>query len=134
MVLAPRSIPVWSPAPLRFRQCLGVRRFQETLPFTMATAIMDSSIISREVVVGLEEGLHLTPLRSLTLLAEKFTCEISIHKGDRQVDAKSMLDLMTLMAEHGTLLILSAEGPDAQAAIQALGELFDSNFRPADQC
>lgn len=95
---------------------------------------MDSSTASREVIVGLEEGLHLTPLRALTLLAEKFACDISIHKGDRKVDAKSMLDLMTLMAEHGTRLQLTAEGPDASDAIQALGELFDNNFRPADGC
>lgn len=103
------------------------------MPFTMAIAIMDSSIASREVVVGLEEGLHLTPLRALTLLAERFTCAISIHKGDRQVDAKSMLDLMTLMAEHGTRLQLTADGPDAAEAILALGELFDTNFRPGDR-
>lgn len=95
---------------------------------------MDSSIVSRDVIVGLEEGLHLTPLRALTLLAEKFTCDIAILKGDRRVDAKSMLDLMTLMAEHGTSLQLSAQGPDAAEAIRALGELFDNNFRPADQC
>ena len=101
------------------------------LPFTMATAIMDPSTISREVVVGLEEGLHLTPMRAVTLLAEQFACEISIHKGDRAVDAKSMLDLMTLMAEHGTPLVLTASGPDAAAAIQALGDLFDCNFRPS---
>lgn len=100
----------------------------------MAPAIMDSSTASREVIVGLEEGLHLTPLRALTLLAEKFACDISIHKGDRKVDAKSMLDLMTLMAEHGTRLHLTADGPDAVDAIQALGELFDNNFRPADSC
>jgi phosphocarrier protein HPr len=100
----------------------------------MAIAIMDSSIVSREVVVGLEEGLHLTPLRALTLLAEKFACSISIRKGDRLVDAKSMLDLMTLMAEHGTRLQLLADGPDAQEAILALGELFDNNFRPSDRC
>lgn len=104
------------------------------MPFSVATAIMDSSIVSREVVVGLEEGLHLTPLRALTLLAEKFTCDIWILKGDRKVDAKSMLDLMTLMAEHGTPLMLSADGPDSVAAIQALGDLFDNNFRPGDQC
>lgn len=103
------------------------------MPFTMATAIMDSSTISREVVVGLEEGLHLTPMRALTLLAEQFTCEISIHKGDRAVDAKSMLDLMTLMAEHGTQLLVSARGPDATAAIQAIGDLFDANFRPTER-
>lgn len=98
----------------------------------MAAAIMDSSVFSREVVVGLEEGLHLTPLRALTLLAEKFTCSVCIQKGDRQVDAKSMLDLMTLMAEFGTRLQLIADGPDAEDAICALGDLFDNNFRPTD--
>lgn len=98
----------------------------------MAAAIMDSSVFSREVVVGLEEGLHLTPLRALTLLAEKFACSVCIRKGDRQVDAKSMLDLMTLMAEFGTRLQLIADGPDAADAIKALGDLFDNNFRPTD--
>ena len=96
----------------------------------MAAAIMDSMTASREVVVGLEEGLHLTPLRALTLLAEQFTCDISIRKGDRDVDAKSMFDLITLMAEFGTPLMLTAKGPDAAAAVKALGDLFDSNFRP----
>lgn len=103
------------------------------MPFTMANAIMDSSTVSREVVVGLEEGLHLTPMRALTMLAEQFACEISIQKGDRTVDAKSMLDLMTLMAEHGTQLLLVARGADAAEAVQALGDLFDCNFRPADR-
>lgn len=92
---------------------------------------MESMTASREVVVGLEEGLHLTPLRALTLLAEQFSCDISIQKGDTAVDAKSMFDLITLMAEFGQRLILTATGPDAQAAVNALGELFDTNFRPA---
>jgi phosphotransferase system HPr (HPr) family protein len=126
-------MPDQSSAPLWYLASPSVHRLQDHCR-SMATAIMDSSTVSREVTVGLEEGLHLTPLRSLTLLAEKFTCEIFILKGDRKVDAKSMLDLMTLMAEHGTQLVLSAQGPDAAAAIQALGELFDNNFRPNDQC
>ena len=48
----------------------------------------------------------------------------------RAVDAKSMYDLMTLMAEHGAQLVLIARGADATAAIQAIGDLFDCNFRP----
>ena len=97
----------------------------------MADVIMDTLTASRDVVVGLEEGLHLTPLRALTLLAEQFTCDISIRKGDRAVDAKSMFDLITLMAEFGTPLVLTAHGPDAAAAVKALGDLFDTNFTPA---
>ena len=99
----------------------------------MATAIMDPSHVSREVAVGLEEGFHMTPMRAVASLAEQFTCEISIHKGDRAVDAKSMYDLMTLMAEHGDRLLLIARGPDAVVAIQALGDLFDCNFRPSER-
>ena len=95
------------------------------------TVTMDPSTASRTVVVGLEEGLHLTPLRALTLLAETFSCDISLQKGDQVVDAKSMLELMTLMAEHKTVLVLSATGDDAEEAVLALGNLFDTNFRPA---
>ncbi len=96
----------------------------------MATAIMDSSTTSREVVVGLPEGFHMTPMQAVAALAQQFACEIAIHKGDRAVDAKSMYDLMTLMAEHGAQLVLIARGADATAAIQAIGDLFDCNFRP----
>ena len=91
---------------------------------------MDQTTVSREVIVGLEEGLHMTPLTTLTLLAAKFSSQISIHKNDLAVDAKSMLDLLSLMAEHGTRLVLRAEGSDAQEAVNAIGQLFDSNFRP----
>lgn len=73
----------------------------------------------------------MTPLTTLTLLAAQFSSTISIHKGDLVVDAKSMLDLLSLMAEYGTPLILRAEGSDANEAVNAIGQLFDSNFRPA---
>lgn len=97
---------------------------------TFNTITMDQCTASRTVVVGLEEGLHLTPLRALTLLAETFSCDISIRRGDQVVDAKSMLELMSLMAVHNTELVLSANGADAEDAVKALGQLFDSNFRP----
>jgi phosphotransferase system HPr (HPr) family protein len=91
---------------------------------------MDQTTASREVIVGLEEGLHMTPLTTLTLLAAKFSSQICIHKGDLAVDAKSMLDLLSLMAEQGTRLVVQADGSDAEEAVQAIGQLFDTNFRP----
>ena len=52
-----------------------------------------------------------------------------IRKADREVDAKSMIDLLTLVAEHGTTLTLKADGDGAIEAIEALARLFESNFK-----
>ena len=83
---------------------------------------------TRDVIVGLENGLHLGPSSQIVQLAQKFSCEFQIRKGDRVVDAKSMLDLLTLAAEHGSLLSLEAHGTDASEALAAIAALFDRNF------
>ncbi|MGE5194416.1 MAG: HPr family phosphocarrier protein [Deltaproteobacteria bacterium] len=85
---------------------------------------------TREVVVKLENGLHLGPSSQIVQLAQKFGSELSIRKGDRTVDGKSMLDLLTLAAEHGTVLVLEARGPDALQALDAIVALFERNFAP----
>ncbi len=83
---------------------------------------------SKDVVVELKNGLHLSPSVQIVQTAQGFRAKLAIHKGDRVVDGKSMLDLMTLAAEHGTRLRLEATGDDAQAALDAIGALFDRNF------
>jgi phosphotransferase system HPr (HPr) family protein len=83
---------------------------------------------TREVVVKLENGLHLGPSSQIVKLAQKFSSELSIRKGDRTVDGKSMLDLLTLAAEHGAILKLEARGADAAATLEAIGALFERNF------
>ena len=91
---------------------------------------------TREVVVKLENGLHLGPSSQIVQLAQKFSSELSIRKGDRTVDGKSMLDLLTLAAEHGTVLELEARGADAAAALEAISALFERNFandQPTDR-
>lgn len=85
-------------------------------------------IWKRDVVVGLVNGLHLTPSSQIVQVAQKFTCRLVIRKGDRVADGKSMLDLMQLAAEHGESLELEAEGDDAENAIAAIAELFARNF------
>lgn len=82
-----------------------------------------------EVTVGLENGLHLGPSSQIVKLAQKYGCELWIHKGERTVDGTSMLDLLTLAAEHGTLLKLEARGKRAAEVLQALSQLFATNFQ-----
>ncbi len=83
---------------------------------------------TQTVVVNLENGLHLGPSSQIVQLAQKFGSELSIRKGERTVDAKSMLDLLTLAAEHGAQLELQARGADAVEALAAINALFERNF------
>ncbi|HTI50351.1 MAG TPA: HPr family phosphocarrier protein [Planctomycetaceae bacterium] len=84
---------------------------------------------TRDVVVSLENGLHLTPSSQIVQLAQKFSCQLLIRKGERVADGKSMLDLMQLAAEHGETLRLEAQGDDATDAIAAIARLFEQNFQ-----
>ena len=80
------------------------------------------------VRVGLEQGLHMVPCAKIVRTAERFSCEIHIQKADRSADAKTMLDLLTLSAENGSVLVLEARGAEADEAVKALARLFESNF------
>jgi phosphotransferase system HPr (HPr) family protein len=82
----------------------------------------------RAVVVKLENGLHLGPSSQIVQLAQKFTSTLVIRKGEKVVDGKSMLELLTLAAEHGTVLELEASGTDAAEALEAVAGLFERNF------
>ncbi|GIS59083.1 MAG: hypothetical protein CM1200mP2_13080 [Planctomycetaceae bacterium] len=59
----------------------------------------------KTVRVGLEQGLHMVPCSLIVGTAERFSCEIQIQKEDRSADAKTMLDLLTLSAENGSVLV-----------------------------
>jgi phosphocarrier protein len=90
---------------------------------------MDPQVCTREVIVTLENGLHLSPSSRLAALAQKFNCDVSIRKADRAVNAKSMMDILTLAAECGTPLTLEATGDGSTEAIETLARLFENNFQ-----
>lgn len=83
---------------------------------------------SRQVTVQLENGLHLVPCSRIAGVANQFASDVRISKANRSVDAKTILELMTLNAEFGTVLTVSAAGEDASEAVTQLADLFDSNF------
>ena len=66
-------------------------------------------------------------------VAREFEAEVAVISDGRRVSGKSILDLATLAAESGTKLVLSAEGPDAEAAVEALAGLILRHFdEPVD--
>ena len=84
--------------------------------------------ISREVVVGIEQGLHARPADLVAREARKWQSRIEFVADRQRADGKSILELLTLAAEAGTRLVVEATGPDAREAVDAIGRLFERNF------
>ena len=80
------------------------------------------------VTINNRLGLHARPAMSFVDTANNFHANISVHKGEQVVDGKSIMQLMMLAATQGTELEISAEGEDADDAIQALTTLVERNF------
>ncbi len=89
---------------------------------------MTEQSASITVKITNEQGLHARPANLIARRAAEFESAIEIVKDGNQVDAKSILGLMTLAAEQGSELAITANGPDAEAAINALAELVQNGF------
>ena len=89
---------------------------------------MSTEPIRRPVVIQNPLGLHLRPAGAFVKKAQQFEAEIKVIRESYGVDAKSIIDLVTLGASQGTHLIIEAEGHDAQAAVDALAELVEKGF------
>ena len=87
-----------------------------------------STPLTGTVTVRNPQGLHARPADALVRLASQFESKILIGKGGELVDCKSILSLLTLGAEEGTELQLTAEGEDADSALGAINKLFDAGF------
>jgi phosphocarrier protein len=74
------------------------------------------------------QGLHARPCHAIVSTALAFRSELRIHGRGREVNGKSILELMTLSAGPGTELELVARGPDAEELLAALVVLFQDCF------
>jgi phosphocarrier protein HPr len=87
-----------------------------------------------ELVVSNPSGLHARPATLFTQAAAGFTARITIENLDRgkgPVDAKSMLLLLTTGVSRDHRIRLTADGPDEEAAIEALVALVESGLGEA---
>ncbi len=81
----------------------------------------------RTVTVGLSTGLHARPAALFVQEANRFTSEIFVEKQGKSVNAKSIMGIMSLAISHGTDVVIRAEGPDADSAVNKLAELVESD-------
>jgi len=73
-------------------------------------------------------GLHARASAKLTKLAGQYTCEVWMSRGGRRINAKSIMGVMMLAAGMGSQVEIETDGPDEQAAMQALLALIDDKF------
>ncbi len=85
-------------------------------------------VVERQVQVLNTLGLHFRPATRLVKLATQFESDITLSRGDRVLSAKSIMEILLLAAEQGTVITLRATGPDAEKAIDALATLFAKKF------
>ena len=83
-------------------------------------------VARRQVGVSNVLGLHLRVAEKVVRLANAFQSEVRIHAKGAVVDGKSILSLLSLAAECGTMLHLEAQGCDAEAAVDALADVISA--------
>jgi phosphotransferase system HPr (HPr) family protein len=93
---------------------------------------MQTSPISRVVVIRNKQGLHMRPAMEIAKIVSRFDAEVNVLHLGRRVNASHGIDLVTLAAGEGSELTLEAVGSDAQAAVDALAEFVEVELPKED--
>ena len=80
-------------------------------------------LIERKLTIKNEQGLHARPAAVFVQIANKYESDVTVRKGKDEVNGKSIMGLMTLAAERGSIVYLKVDGPDAKEAIKELEKI-----------
>lgn len=83
---------------------------------------------TQEITIVNNLGLHARASAKLTKLAGSFQCDVWMSKGQRRVNAKSIMGVMMLAAGLGSQVVLETDGPQETEALQALVALIEDKF------
>ena len=84
--------------------------------------------ISRELPIINKRGLHARASAKFVQMVERFNADVWVTRGGETVGGTSIMGLMMLSASPGTTILVSAAGPEARAALDAIAELVASKF------
>ena len=85
-------------------------------------------MIKTNITISNKLGLHARASAKLTKLAASFPCEVWMTKGERRINAKSIMGVMMLAAGIGSQVLLETEGDQEQEAMDALTALINDKF------
>jgi phosphotransferase system HPr (HPr) family protein len=81
------------------------------------------AVAQRTVTVVHRQGLHARPAALFVQLAQRYASKVTVKKGRKIVDGKSIMGLLTLAARRGARISIIANGADAAEALERLVEL-----------
>ena len=93
-----------------------------------AGAAVPPDAISRELPIINKRGLHARASAKFVQMVERFNADVWVTRGGETVGGTSIMGLMMLSAAPGTTILVSAKGPEAQAALEAIAALVASKF------
>jgi len=76
--------------------------------------------MEKKLIIKNKQGLHARPAALFVQIANKYESDVTVRKGNEEVNGKSIMGLMTLAAGKGSNIILKITGPDAKEAMQDL--------------
>ena len=85
-------------------------------------------MIQTTISISNKLGRHARASAKLTKLAGSFPCEVWMSRGERRVNAKSIMGVMMLAAGLGSSVVIETDGRDEQAAMEALIALINNKF------
>jgi phosphocarrier protein len=89
---------------------------------------MSPEVSTRTVTVANQHGLHARPCLAIRKTVGDFDAKVTVKFNGQTAGADSVLELLSLAVDQGDQLVLSASGPQADEALDALVRLFEEEF------
>jgi len=84
--------------------------------------------IEKKIIIKSKQGLHARPAALFVQIANKFESDISVKKGKQLVNGKSIMGILMLAAEQGSVVILKVSGRDANEAMNELEKILSGDL------
>ena len=104
------------------------RRNQTHRSFTTGCSQAGRPMIRRQLGIHNKLGLHARAAAKFVRCAGRFRCQVTVARGDMSVDGKSIMGVLLLAAPLGSMLEVTVDGEDEQAAITAITDLVSGKF------
>ncbi len=86
-------------------------------------------MISKEFIIKNKIGLHARPAATFVQTVSKYRSRITISKDNKEVNAKSIVEVLSLGVEGGTKVVIKVDGSDEKQAMEAIEQLIENNFK-----
>ena len=79
-------------------------------------------MVSESVTIQISSGLETRPIAMFVQIASRFRSSIRLMSEEREINAKSIMGMMTLGLDNGESVVITAEGPDEEEALRSLSD------------